>query len=103
MSLFGLRLKTLRNAKGITQEQLAEKLNVSKASVSRYEQSAMYPTVEVLIKLCKYFNVSADYILGLSDDIEFKLSHLTDVQIKLVLGSINEYERLNEIENPVDV
>jgi len=100
MSLFGLRLKTLRNTKGVSQRQLAEKLDISKGSVSRYEQSAMYPTVEVLVKLCAYFHVSADYILGLSDKIDFSISHLTDDQVQIVLSTINEFERLNKIESP---
>jgi len=99
MSLFGMRLKTLRNTKGVTQDQLAEKIGVSKASVSRYELSAMYPTVEVLIKLCEYFHVSADYILGLSDKLDIQISHLTDTQVQIVIGTVNEFDRLNSTEN----
>lgn len=103
MNLFGMRLKTLRNKKGLTQEQLADKLgNITKASVSRYEQSAMFPTVEVLIRLCEYFDVSSDYLLGLSDKIEFKISPLTDIQVQIVVGAIHEFERLNALENPAE-
>jgi len=98
-----MRLKTLRNKKGLTQEQLADKLgNITKASVSRYEQSAMFPTVEVLIRLCEYFDVSSDYLLGLSDKIEFKISPLTDIQVQIVVGAIHEFERLNALENPAE-
>ena len=102
MNLFGLRLKTLRNGKKITQRQLADKIGVSKALVSKYELSAIYPSVEVLIKLCNYFSVSADYLLGLSDKIDFKVSHLKDEQVMLVVGTINQFEKLNEIENPAE-
>ena len=97
MELLGLRLKTLRQEKGLTQQQLAEKLNVVKASVSGYEQSSIHPSAEVLIQICKYFNVSADYLLGLSDTVEFKMSPLTDEQITILMGTINQFERLNNI------
>jgi len=97
-----MRLKTLRKSKGITQDELAEILGVSKATVSRYEQAAIYPSAEVLIRLCRYFSVSADYLLGLSDKIELKLSHLKDDQIVIILSVINEFEKLNELENPAD-
>jgi len=97
-----MRLKTLRGSKRLTQVQLAEKLGVGKGSISRYEQSAMYPSVDVLIKLCNYFDVSADYLLGLSDEIGFKMSSLKDAQIEMIIGVIGEFERLNAFENSVD-
>ena len=104
MELFGLRLKTLRQGKDLTQKQLADKLDVVKSSVSGYEQNTIYPSVEVLIKLCKYFDVSADYLLGLSDTMEFKMSHLTDEQITIVMNIINQFERLlySETEKEVE-
>jgi len=102
MGLFGLRLRTLRTGKRLTQEDLAEKLGVTKASISRYELSAIYPSVEVLIEISKYFDVSVDYLLGLSEKIDLKMSALTDEQIVIVLGTINEFEKLNALENPVD-
>ena len=102
MSLFGMRLKTLRNSKNLTQEQLSEKLGITKSAVSRYEQSATYCSIDVLIKLCDFFGVSADYMLGLSDKIDIKLSHLTDLQVQMIVGMINELERLNGYEVPID-
>ena len=97
MVLFGLRLKTLRQERKMTQQQLAERLDLTKASVSGYEQSSIYPSVEVLIQISQYFNVSADYLIGLSDSMEFKMSHLTDEQISLLLGIITQFERLNNM------
>ncbi|MCL2084024.1 MAG: helix-turn-helix domain-containing protein, partial [Oscillospiraceae bacterium] len=67
MELFGLRLKALRQSKGLTQQQLADRLNIVSASVSGYEKNSFYPSVEVLSQICLYFGVSADYMLGLSD------------------------------------
>lgn len=99
MELFGLRLRALRQEKGITQEQLANKVDIVKASISGYEQSSIYPSIEVLVKLCKYLDVSADYLLGLSDTMESKISHLTDEQLVIILSLINQFERLNSISN----
>ena len=97
MELFGLRLKALRREKGLTQSQLADKLNIVKASVSGYEQSAIYPSIEVLIQVCKYFDVSADYMLGLSDTMEFNMSQLTEEQTAIIMGIITQFERLNSL------
>jgi transcriptional regulator with XRE-family HTH domain len=97
MELFGLRLKGLRSEKGFTQQQLADKLGIVKATVSSYEKTANYPSVEILINICKTFGVSADFLLGLSDDIDMKISHLTDEQILLIMNLINQFERLNRV------
>ena len=66
--LFGERLKALRQEKSIGQNLLAKDLQLSNASVSYWETGKQEPTAEAIFKLAKYFNVSADYLLGLSDD-----------------------------------
>ena len=64
---FGARLKALRQESGYTQQQLAEKLCVTKAVVSYYELQERYPSPEILIKLASIFHVSTDYLLGLEN------------------------------------
>ena len=54
-----------RKDKKITQEQLAEKLNISKNAVSKWERGATTPTADKIVLLAKFFEVSSDYILGL--------------------------------------
>ena len=95
MELFGLRLKTLRLQKDLTQNQLAKKLELTRSSISYYEKNAVYPSIEILIKICQYFDVSADFLLGLSDTKEFQISHLTDEQVAAVLSIIRQFELLN--------
>lgn len=95
MELFGIKLRNLRQGKGLTQEQLGDRLNLVKASVSGYEQDKTYPSVDVLIKLCQFFDVSADYLLGLSDKKEVEMSHLTDEQISILTSLISQFTRLN--------
>ncbi|MDE5729783.1 MAG: helix-turn-helix domain-containing protein [Clostridia bacterium] len=66
--VLGERLKYLRNEKGLGQNLLAKELKLSNASISYWETGKQEPSAEALFKLAKYFNVSADYLLGLTDD-----------------------------------
>ena len=67
-TLFAERLKELRTEKNIGQNALAKELNLSNASLSYWETGKQIPSAEVIFKLSQYFNVSADYLLGLKDD-----------------------------------
>lgn len=67
-NILGERLKTLRTEKNMGQNLLAKELDISNASISYWETGKQEPTAQAIFKLAKYFNVSADYILGLSDD-----------------------------------
>lgn len=60
-------MKELRNEKGLRQEDLAGKINVSQQTVSRIENGENSLPADLLIHLSKFFHVSADYILKLSD------------------------------------
>lgn len=62
------RIKRLRKERNISQEQLAEVVGVSKTTISYYENGLRVPDADLVIKLVKYFNVSADFLLGLTDD-----------------------------------
>lgn len=60
----GEKLALLRKERGITQEELAEILNVSRQSVSRWEVDAAFPETDKLIKLSKLFECSIDFLLN---------------------------------------
>lgn len=61
------RIVSLREEKGETQQELANAIGITRQSLSRYEIAARTVSVEVLGALAQHFNVSADYLLGLSD------------------------------------
>ena len=61
------RIKELRNIEGLTQFELAKKLNISRSVLAKYETAAGIPSIPVLVDLAKFFRVSTDYILGLVD------------------------------------
>lgn len=60
----GERIKSLRDKNGWTQTYFGEKLNLTKASISGYENDTRSPDKETLIKIANLFNVSTDYLLG---------------------------------------
>ena len=62
--LLGVRIKTLREENNLTQEELASKINVTKSTISYYENSKRVPTVSNLHDLARVFNVSYDYLMG---------------------------------------
>lgn len=79
--MFSERLKELRKARGLTQEQLAAILGVERSSVGKYESRPVIPSADVLNKIADYFDVSIDYLLGREDtkktipmDWEWKLT-----------------------------
>lgn len=67
MEIFAERLKDLRNEKGLTQNQLAKELGLSHTAICRWESGLRMPTAQAIILIAKYFEVSADYLLGLED------------------------------------
>ncbi len=60
-------LKLLRQEKGIGQVELAQKLGVSKGIISLWENGLREPTMNSLIEMAKFFGVSIDYLVGLSN------------------------------------
>ena len=65
--MLGARLKKLRKAKKLTQQDLASKINVTHVSISGYESGRRSPDTDTLQKIADYFDVSVDYLLGRSD------------------------------------
>lgn len=64
----GSRITSEREQLGLTQAELASKVNVSQKSISKYERSERRPTYETLMKMADLFGVSVDYLLGKSDN-----------------------------------
>ena len=64
---FSDNLKKLRKENKLTQLALSQALNVDVMTISRYERGDMDPSITALAKIANYFNVSSDYLLGISD------------------------------------
>ncbi len=77
MITLGENLKRLRQREGITQEQLAEALELTPQAVSRWENSISLPDITLLPVLANYFNVTTDELLGV--DIESRQAKITEI------------------------
>jgi len=67
MAIFQDRLLVVRRHRGLSQEQLAEKTGLFPTDISKYERGISMPTLPRLVRLARALEVSADYLLGLSD------------------------------------
>lgn len=90
------RIKELRDKRGIIQATLAAELGISQQMLSKYERDVTTIKVDILKKLAKYFDVTTDYLLGLSDvkrDLPGQLR---------VNETIDEYYDLIEVYKKLD-
>ncbi|HJD01977.1 MAG TPA: helix-turn-helix domain-containing protein [Candidatus Mediterraneibacter excrementavium] len=91
------RIRELRNERGLRQEDLAEIINVSQQTISRLENGENSLPADILVDLSKYFRVSADYILKLSDarmTREYRIE--ADRYIENQMDLFRTYERLSK-------
>lgn len=65
--LFGTRLKELREEKGLSQAELAKQTGLSQSAISLWEDGKRSPNAEIIIIFARFFDVTADYILGMAD------------------------------------
>lgn len=90
-----LRLKQLREEMRISQEQLALTLHLSQSTISAYELGDRTPDLKTLITIAEWFQVSLDYLAGISDCRQpLTESDLTAAEIKILYA----YRQLGDIE-----
>lgn len=68
LELFAFRVKKLRKEQKLSQQELAEALGLTQTTISGIEGGLRTTTIEKLILLAKFFDVSTDYLLGLKDE-----------------------------------
>ncbi len=90
--IFSKRLKELRKANGISQTELSKKLMIGRSTLAEYEAGRISPTIAVAAAIARFFNVSTDYLLGLTDDPTPCKSELP----KHIKKTLKEYEKLKE-------
>lgn len=86
---FGQRLSDIRKDNQHTQQELADILCVSKHTIASWEQNRNSITVDALIRICELYDVSADFLLGLSHDPGRKLSRFSKEELEKIL----DYEK----------
>ena len=90
-----LRLKELREQRRLNQEGLALKLSVSQSTISAYEVGERTPDLETLLNITKFFDVSLDYLVGLSDVKQsITYSDLSPAELE----HLHTYRQLSELD-----
>lgn len=87
------KLKSLRETRGMTQLQVANRIGVSKTMVSAYETASKAPSVEVLIRLSRLFGVSVDYLVCVDAVKVIDVSGLDDDSIALVAALVGKLRK----------
>ena len=90
------RIKKLRQQFGLTQSDLAKKLNITRSSVNAWEMGISIPSTQYIVELAELFKVSTDYILGLSRDSVISTASLTEEQTKILFTLVQYFNRENE-------
>lgn len=96
---FGEKLKTLRIEAGMTQADLAKRLNITKSVVSYYELQERTPSPDVLIQLADIFHVSTDYLLGINHKKVIDVSDLSEEDMHYLLITIEMLRKKNKTKN----
>ncbi len=92
---FGNKLRTLRTQAGMSQTELAKRLNITKSVVSYYELQERTPSPDVLVQLADIFHVSTDFLLGINHKKMIDVSDLTDEDFQFLLLTIETLRKKN--------
>lgn len=92
---FGASLRELRKQKGYTQKRLAEVLNLSETTISKYESNTAVPPFETVTAIAAWFNVSIDTLAGNAPPSTVSLYGLTDKQAEIVRELVRAYGEKN--------
>lgn len=88
--MFGDVIRNLRLSNNLSQVQLAQKLDVSKQTVSNWENNNILPSIEMLIKISGCFSVSTDYLLELDNRKYLEITGLSDNHLAHIQQIIND-------------
>ena len=98
---FSQTMSALRKQRRLNQRKVAADLNISQALLSHYETGAREPGLDFVCRACKYYNVSADYLLGLSDNpdgADRAIDALASLTEALEAMSVNAKASLEELK-----
>ena len=82
------KVKTLREGAGMTQAELARRLDITRSSVNAWEMGIIIPSTAMVVELAKLFSVTSDYLLGLEDEMSIRTDGLSDKERAAVLSVV---------------
>lgn len=93
---FGEQIRALRQNAGLTQQQLADKLGVTKSTVSYYEQAVRFPSTDVIVNLAEVFHITTDQLLGLEPKSQtLDVTDLPEEDIEFLQNAVDLLRRKN--------
>lgn len=93
--MFGTRLRELRTSLRLNQVEFGQALNVTKQSVSNWENGNIQPSIDMLIKIATEYSVSTDYLLGLDERRTLDVTGLTAEQVGHLQSLIDDIKSEN--------
>lgn len=102
MEILGKRLKWLRNKERYSQKELADMIGMTPSGYQKIENDERDPKLDVLVKLCDIFNVSADFMLGRENNIRYldKLHEkIIETEQRLAENNVRNHEHLKYIDS----
>ena len=87
---FSTRIKELREKAGLSMDQLAKRLGITKSRINMWENNGTVPRMNVLVELAKFFNVTTDYLLGNDDESNLSLENTRLSTLQRNLGKLSE-------------
>lgn len=94
--MLGEVIHNLRKSRNLSQVDVARELGVSKQSVSNWENDNILPSIDMLIKIARFFSVSTDYLLELDGRSYLEVSGLTLEQLSHIQVLINDLRKNND-------
>ena len=86
------KIRELREQAGYSQTQLAKKLDVTRSSVNAWEMGLSTPTTQYVVAMSKLFHVSADYILGLQNEMTISLDGYTEKEKAIIMDLLQYFD-----------
>ena len=97
--MLGTRIAALRREAGLSQAELAQRLQVSPSALGMYEQERREPSMQTLVKLSRELGVTTDYLLGRETSLCADLSGLSEEAAGHVLLLIDDLRRAADLRN----
>lgn len=91
--MLGQRIHELRISSGWSQVELARKMNITKQTVSNWENENIMPSIEMLVRMAKLFHVTTDYLLGLENTPRLSVDGLPENVVAHLSQLIEDYRQ----------
>ena len=95
----GTRLRELRQKRNLCLRQVAEIIGVNKSTVCSYENGSRQPAYDILVSLARFYRVSTDYLLGLTNARTIDVSGLTEKQRNVICEIVTIFADRNGEDN----